>query len=828
MEGNSTSHYFVRSAGAANQDPEIVKESLVRHLNVTEAQATKIIAQPVTLKKHLTAEQAQRYVKVLGKIGLLAEMHPHPLKTGTPYTSDTTAAPSEKPDIRRQRAETQELIELFQETFREPIHHLPVTMAYKLGLFSVMLVSLVAPIIYFSLVLGTVYATCSYAAYLPTLFSHKAPNAIQFIAFLIPIVMGAIFTLFLAKPLFARYSASPDLLLDRSKYKRFYRLIELLAERMGVPAPVAIYVDDEINASVAPEKGLLSLVQGRLILTVGLPLVAGLNSRQFLGIIAHEFGHFTQRNAMFASQVVNHVNSWMWHCAFGEDNWDRRLNKWSEYSPVFATDMGIHLCRYMILATRWLMKYLFMFNLRTTRWMSREMEYDADRYESLVAGSSMAREISENMRYLMVGKQQSEQLWRSTWNDNRLPDNLPHLVALLSNQLTEEQRQHIAVEMDKLQTEVWDTHPADNDRIARSEANNYEGVWQHDFPAAKLMPSFDALCKTVTLRSYSQEGLKGVEDAVTPSEQILQLDQKQKALDTAVSQYLRGMYSPRVIRLRTGASEPMSLEEARTRYLQSLKTIEAQLELFWQSIEKCRSTRQAMGYLEAGFSIDKDGFGLKADTLDAAQAHYQQCSREFKELQERLSDTMDKALSDRISVAVELMDPADQTKALQLRQTLVQLKQANSLWFELPELTWVLESLLREQGQEGTPDGLEITVNQYIQYGKELLMQFSHIAKGIDVNLETQQHQSLMDFAKGWDVDVDNHDGLGPVSIYQLLDGCHRVLNFVSYRTLGELVALCLKVEADHKLLDEAGMGANQRGKSEVKDIQPTNESAHT
>ncbi|WP_020409256.1 M48 family metallopeptidase [Hahella ganghwensis] len=545
MEGNSVHHYFVRSAGPLDQDPDLVKDSLVRHLNVTEDQAKKIVAQPVTLKKRLTEEQARRYVKVLGKLGLVAEMHPH---TAAADVSPLEGPkPKGKPDIRQQRAETQHLIELFQETFREPIHHLPVTLAYKLGLISVMMICLIAPLIYFSLVVGAVYATWSYVAYLPTLFANKTPNAIQFVVFLVPILIGVIFTLFLAKPLFAGYGKRSSLLLDRNKYKRFYRLIELLAERMAVPAPSAIYVNEAVNASVGPEKGFRSLLKGELVLTVGLPLVAGMNSRLFMGIVAHEFGHMTQRNALLANTLVNRVNAWMEQCAFGEDNWDRRLNKWSEYSPIFAADMAIFLCRYMIRMTRVLMKYLFLFNLRTTRWMSREMEYDADRYESLVAGSDKSREIAETLRFLMAGRQLSDQLARATWNDNRLPDNLPQLVALMTEQLTVEQKQHISAQMEQSQTQVWDTHPADNDRIAKAEENNFKGIWLHDFPASRLIPDFDALCKTVTMRWYHQVGLKDVEKAVSPTKEILQLDQQQKTAEIAVGTFLNGMYSPRVI-----------------------------------------------------------------------------------------------------------------------------------------------------------------------------------------------------------------------------------------------------------------------------------------
>ncbi len=386
MEGISKDRFMVRSVGAIGHDTEVVKNQLIKHLKISEAQATRIIARQTTLKKNLSEDQAQRFIKSLAKLGLQAELVVQSdaaapvantrsqVATGAqagfvsttdvqsvtgnePVTQEKPAADShpkldKSAHIRQLREEGQQLMDLFNETFQFPIDRLPVTLGYRAGLVCVMLISLIAPLIYFSLIVGAAYATWSYASLLPSFFEHRSPNIFSGLALMIPILMGFIFTLFLAKPLFATYSQQSDLLLDRTKYKRFYRLIELLADRMNVPAPANIYVNNEVNASVAPEKGLASLLKGNLIITVGLPLLAGMDSRQFLGVIAHEFGHFTQRNAMFASHIVNHVNAWMWQCAFGEDNWDRRLNKWSEHSPLFVIDIGIFVCRYLIKATR--------------------------------------------------------------------------------------------------------------------------------------------------------------------------------------------------------------------------------------------------------------------------------------------------------------------------------------------------------------------------------------------------------------------------------------------------------------------------------------------
>ncbi len=447
--------------------------------------------------------------------------------------------------------------------------------------------------------------------------------------------------------------------------------------------------------------------------------------------------------------------------------------------------------------------------------MSREMEYDADRYESLVAGSGKSREISENMRYLMVGKHQSEQLWRSTWNDNRLPDNLPQMVALLSDRLTEEQKRKIAEDMTQRQTEVWDTHPADNDRIARAEASQYPGIWLHDFPAARLMPAFDALCKTVSLRDYNLQGLKGIETAITHTADILDLDEKQRAVEVAVEDYLQGTYSQRVVKLQDRAYKSVSLAEARTHYQQSLERIKALLEMYSKATEECQTARQAMAYLEAGFAVNPEGFGLKAGTLDAAQAKFRQQSQEQKNLAERLQATMDKALNNRIAAAIDHMSSEAMSQAVGLRNTLIELQKINDTWQELPGLTHALLSLLREQDQEEVPPEVDTAVSRYTQYGRELLMQFGNVAGSIEVRLGTQEHQTLLSLATRWDVDLHDIGALGPISIYQLLDGCYRVICFVTYRALGELAALCQAVEVAQNITGySVSMGSESQGRS--------------
>ena len=65
------------------------------------------------------------------------------------------------------------------------------------------------------------------------------------------------------------------------------------------------------------------------MLTIGLPLVAGLSAREFGGVLAHEFGHFAQGGGMRLTAVVRGVNAWFGRVVYERDEWDETLERWS-------------------------------------------------------------------------------------------------------------------------------------------------------------------------------------------------------------------------------------------------------------------------------------------------------------------------------------------------------------------------------------------------------------------------------------------------------------------------------------------------------------------
>ena len=57
-----------------------------------------------------------------------------------------------------------------------------------------------------------------------------------------------------------------------------------------------------------------------MVLLIGLPLAAGLSLRQFAGVLAHEFGHFSQGFGMRLTYVIRSINIWFMRVVYERTN----------------------------------------------------------------------------------------------------------------------------------------------------------------------------------------------------------------------------------------------------------------------------------------------------------------------------------------------------------------------------------------------------------------------------------------------------------------------------------------------------------------------------
>ncbi|MFB7243820.1 peptidase [Streptomyces populi] len=80
--------------------------------------------------------------------------------------------------------------------------------------------------------------------------------------------------------------------------------VRAAAEVAGERPPDELYLVAEVNAGVAEQSRLLGLLPGRRRMLLGLPLLAGLTVPRLRAVLAHEFGHYSDRDGRLGALTM--------------------------------------------------------------------------------------------------------------------------------------------------------------------------------------------------------------------------------------------------------------------------------------------------------------------------------------------------------------------------------------------------------------------------------------------------------------------------------------------------------------------------------------------
>jgi Zn-dependent protease with chaperone function len=112
--------------------------------------------------------------------------------------------------------------------------------------------------------------------------------------------------LYLLKGLFKVSRPDPSLQIEitEAEQPELFAFIRQICHDTGAPPPSRVYVSPEVNAAVFYQSSVLSLVMPTpKNLLIGLGLVNVLNLSEFKAVLAHEFGHFSQKSMKVSAYV---------------------------------------------------------------------------------------------------------------------------------------------------------------------------------------------------------------------------------------------------------------------------------------------------------------------------------------------------------------------------------------------------------------------------------------------------------------------------------------------------------------------------------------------
>lgn len=380
------------------------------------------------------------------------------------------------------------------------VHRRRVSTAYLLGMFVVAGAMIVLPLIYLGMIFAIGYGMYFHAIRDADLLSGGTGGPWRLILYLLPFLGGTVLIVFLLKPLLARNKfKATELVIDTNNEPLLPAYVARLCQLMGAPAPNEIKVDCTINASAGLRFGVL---RRGLTLTIGMPLVAHLTLREFTGVLAHEFGHFTQRIAMRLSYLIRSIEAWFHRVVYERDEWDEKLIRASK------SDDSIHIIfmclRLMIWFTRGILWLLMMIGDAIACFLLRQMEYEADYYAATVTGTKAFATMAHKVDRLGVAARVSYSQLASSWRNQHLADNLPALISRAAVDMPRKAEKALADHVAKERTRLFHTHPAIRSRIQRVDKLACGGIVHLDGPASKLFHNFETIAKAATLIHYRE------------------------------------------------------------------------------------------------------------------------------------------------------------------------------------------------------------------------------------------------------------------------------------------------------------------------------------
>ncbi|HEY0679092.1 MAG TPA: M48 family metallopeptidase [Chitinophagaceae bacterium] len=398
--------------------------------------------------------------------------------------------------------------------------------AFKKEVLKVMGSILLFFVVYILLIILSVAlaAACAYAG---VMLIIAAPKFITLMIGLGLIGLGILVVVFLFKFIFAvsRENLSGYVRITEAEQPELFAFIRQITEDTQTHFPKNIFISADVNASVFYNSSFWSMLfPVKKNLVIGLGLVNSVNLSEFKAVMAHEFGHFSQRSMKLGSFVYN-VNRVIFNMLFDNKSYRAFINRWAEVDGIFA--LFARLTFKIVTGIQWILRQMYGFINRNYMGLSRQMEFHADAVSASISGSSnlinaLRRIEVANACYNAVIDKYNEWYKQKIVGSNVYPDQqcvMQRFAVQRKLQLDDSGLPVLDEEFFKTSNysrvnykDQWASHPARPDREAHLRGLNVDGDTRKD-TAWTLFRDKEQLQELLTSKLY--DGVEIQENTVT-------------------------------------------------------------------------------------------------------------------------------------------------------------------------------------------------------------------------------------------------------------------------------------------------------------------------
>jgi Zn-dependent protease with chaperone function len=238
------------------------------------------------------------------------------------------------------------------------------------------------------------------------------------------IVLGFMTLFFLIKFVFksSKKDLSGMIEINAGDQPKLFEFIAQIASETKTKLPKRVFLSGEVNAYVFFDSSFWSLfIPVRKNLTIGLGLVNSVNVTELKAVIAHEFGHFSQKSMVIGSYVYN-VNRVLFDMLYDNGGYQRILNFWSSISGWLAIFGWINV--FIVRGIISILQVLYKIVNLPYRKLSREMEFHADAVSASVTGSEPLISALRRLEFAELSMQNLVNFYNDRTNIGRYPQNI--------------------------------------------------------------------------------------------------------------------------------------------------------------------------------------------------------------------------------------------------------------------------------------------------------------------------------------------------------------------------------------------------------------------
>lgn len=679
------------------------------------------------------------------------------------------------------------------ERTRIPLH-------YQIGLACVAFAMVLLPLVYVALVYFMAKLVWWHLTNDTGIFTHTHGRAIiwALLFYLGPAIAGIIFVVFLIKPLFSRKPKPPQpFRVLEANEPELFAFVRKICSLVGAPEPREVRLDCTVNASAGFRRGWLSFFGNDLVLTLGMPLVAGMTMRQVAGVIAHEFGHFAQGAGMRLSYIIRSVNAWFARVVYERDSLDKWLETWA-VNEDWRLQLIFKLAQGGVWVGRKTLWCLMMLGHAISCFMSRQMEFDADSYEAKIAGSDEFAKTAGRLRVLNASLAAATHDAQSTWQHHELPDNLPALVVWRESVMPEDIRCKIDTMGNEAKTHWAQTHPSDRDRINAAAALAAAGVFHLDDPASGLFSDFTTLCRAVTRHCFEHEhGLAIGKASFRTIEETISDRKSADDAEKSVERFFGSSFD--ISRIKP---LPETTAAAWKPSLALMKASQAEYaDLSRQHCEIASTIfKQSVGsdLVNAKFSIPAVEFGLKSNAPHEIKADIVQSSDSKRALESSM-ERHEAAALQRLAAALTWVAEKDghPARLAELIQVQRVLATAQPEFLTVRQACSSLRLILNNAASHN--DGIELQRN-VSSLAQRVQIAFNHALNALGNLPHPWLPQGSSIRASLHDADPDDNDIVRALKAAEVCDGA---LAPLLLRVVGELCTMAIAAEETLALLPD-------------------------